>query len=319
MAAEALYREDCIKVAPNQKQITSIFSTMKFHPLAKCLPMLPGHELEELAQDIRKNGLHFPITTFEKMILDGRNRWAACKRAHIKPKFVEFEGDDPVAFVMSNNLSRRHLPAGKRAEYAIKIVAAGEVWASSGRPKKDTKQATLDEVAQVAGVSKSTVQRIKRASKKKAAPQAEPPKTRSNDHVFDALGFPIPALALPYWYRIDEVKSILREIAKLRSIVDQLYQQKDPMYSEVNLGYVHVELGNIATTFKGAIPYVVCTLCQGEKDVEDCQLCRGRGLISQFRYENALPVEDREKRTQQIEQLQQATLERRTDNEPELK
>ena len=260
--------------------------------------MLPGHELEELAQDIRKNGLLFPITIFEKMILDGRNRWAACKRAHVKPAFVEFSGEDPVAFVLSNNLARRHLPAGKRAEYAVKIMAVGEVWASKGRQKINaSNEAFIKEkdVARVTGVSRSTIQR----AKKKLAHKQGSDKNASNEQVFDSLGYPIPELALPYWYRIDEVKSILREIAKLRSIVDQLYQQKDPLYSEVDLGYVHVELGNIATTFKGAIPYAVCTLCQGEKDVEDCQLCRGRGLISQFRWEHALPPADRDKRQAQ--------------------
>lgn len=268
---------------------------MKFHPLAKCLPMLPGHELHELAQDIRKNGLLFPITTFEKMILDGRNRWAACKEAHIKPTFVEFTGEDPVGFVMSNNLARRHLPAGKRAEYATKIVAVGEVWASGGRPKKEAKKPTLNEVAKAAGVSKSTVQRAKR----KQQSAEKPEKTWSLDHVLDSLGYPIPPLALPYWRREGEVKSLLREVAKLRTVISELHEMKDPMYSEVNLSYIHVELGNIHSQLKTALPFTVCTVCEGQKP-DTCDLCHGRGLISEYRWDHALPIEDREKRKAKI-------------------
>lgn len=278
---------------------------MKFHPLAECLPMLPGHELSELANDIRKNGLRIPVTVFEEKILDGRNRYAACKQAKIKVRYEPYEGDDPVGFILSHNINRRHIPPGKRATYALRIFAAGEVWASAGRPKKDSKTATVDAVAAAAGVSKATVKRVKRAQKKDAAPQQEPKIKGSNDPFFDALGFPIPELALPYWNRANEVKEVLKEISKLKSWADHLHSRKDPMYCEVNLGFIRAELGNIHQNIKGALPYVVCTLCDG-LNPDDCVLCHGRGVISEFRWEHALPNEDREKRQRQIEQLSQS-------------
>jgi hypothetical protein len=100
MAFKALYREDCLKVVPNQKQIASISPMTKFHPIAECLPMLPGQELDQLVEDVRKYGLRVPITVFENKILDGRNRYVACKKAKVKPRFEPYEGDDPVSFVM---------------------------------------------------------------------------------------------------------------------------------------------------------------------------------------------------------------------------
>jgi ParB-like chromosome segregation protein Spo0J len=54
---------------------------LEFHPLADIFPALLGHALGELAADIRDNGLQQPIVTVEGKILDGHNRYQACKIA----------------------------------------------------------------------------------------------------------------------------------------------------------------------------------------------------------------------------------------------
>jgi hypothetical protein len=92
------------------------------HPLAEIFPLLDGDDLTALADDIRKNGLRQAIVTCEGMILDGRNRLAACKIAGIEPRFKEFTGDDPLGYVISLNLTRRHLDASQRATVAAKIA-----------------------------------------------------------------------------------------------------------------------------------------------------------------------------------------------------
>ena len=75
------------------------------HPYADVLPLLEGEAFDSLAADFRANGLLEPITIHEGLILDGRNRLNACKAAGVKPHFLEFEGDDPRAFVLSLNLT----------------------------------------------------------------------------------------------------------------------------------------------------------------------------------------------------------------------
>jgi hypothetical protein len=95
---------------------------MKSHPLADIFPRLDGDDLTALADDIRKNGLRQAIVTCEGMVLDGRNRLAACKIAGVEPRFKEFTGDDPLGYVISLNLTRRHMDASQRAMVAAKIA-----------------------------------------------------------------------------------------------------------------------------------------------------------------------------------------------------
>lgn len=92
------------------------------HPLAELFPMLPDSEIAELADDIVTFGQRVPITIHEGMVLDGRNRLAACLFAKVDPIFEPFTGEDPLGFVLSHNLHRRHLTDSQRAMVAARIV-----------------------------------------------------------------------------------------------------------------------------------------------------------------------------------------------------
>jgi len=109
---------------------------MKFHPFANVFPLMSEGELKELAADIEAHGQLEPIYTYEDQILDGRNRFKACRMAKRKPWFEPWEGGaaageagaqgpggDPVAFVVSMNLRRRHLDESQRAIVAGKLAA----------------------------------------------------------------------------------------------------------------------------------------------------------------------------------------------------
>jgi hypothetical protein len=92
------------------------------HPAAMEFDLLQGEELAELVADIKANGLIHPITLDkEGVLLDGRNRLRACALAGVKPQFETYKGDDPVGFVISANIHRRHLTKEQKAE---KIAAA---------------------------------------------------------------------------------------------------------------------------------------------------------------------------------------------------
>lgn len=86
---------------------------MQFHEIANVWPFLDEDKLQELADDIRANGLINPIWTYEGKILDGRNRYKACLLASVEPRFNEYKGDEPTAFAVSMNDKRRHMNKGQ--------------------------------------------------------------------------------------------------------------------------------------------------------------------------------------------------------------
>jgi hypothetical protein len=96
------------------------------HPWAECFPMIPDSELQKLADDIKANGLRQNIVVYEGQILDGRNRYAACQIAGIPIENVtiEYEGFDPVGYVVSAKLIRRQLEVGARAMITAELATA---------------------------------------------------------------------------------------------------------------------------------------------------------------------------------------------------
>lgn len=98
------------------------------HPYADAWPMFGTDDLADLAEDIAANGLLDPIVVDgDGLILDGRNRYAACEKAGVDPTFTVFDGDDPLGYVLSVNGQRRHQSKGSRAaSWALTMLEAEE-------------------------------------------------------------------------------------------------------------------------------------------------------------------------------------------------
>lgn len=93
---------------------------MEFHDAANIFP-LDEENIGDLAKDIRVHGLRCPIELLDGKIIDGRRRYKACERAGIKPTMKTISTDDPIAYVVSLNLHRRHLTASQRAMVGLKV------------------------------------------------------------------------------------------------------------------------------------------------------------------------------------------------------
>jgi hypothetical protein len=96
---------------------------MPFHEVAGLFPLLEGEEFEALKADIAAHGLREPVWTWRGKILDGRNRYRACRELGVEPALREWDGQGSlVAFVLSLNLHRRHLGSCQRAAVAADVL-----------------------------------------------------------------------------------------------------------------------------------------------------------------------------------------------------
>jgi hypothetical protein len=141
-----------------------VVSMLKQHPLSAAFPAMSSDDFAALVEDIKANGQREPVMVHEGMVLDGWHRYQACSQLGIKPQQFTFPADkDPVAFVLSHNLHRRHLTPSQRA---AAVVACSE-WAPAHRPKKGgtSSPLTTEKLAQVAHVSDKTIKDAKAAHK----------------------------------------------------------------------------------------------------------------------------------------------------------
>lgn len=95
-------------------------ATYYFHEIADIFPMMTGEDFDRLKADILEHGLIEPIVLHEGRILDGRNRYVACKEFGTPIKTKQWNGKgSPVDYVISMNLHRRHLTPTQRAAIAL--------------------------------------------------------------------------------------------------------------------------------------------------------------------------------------------------------
>lgn len=165
------------------------------HPLSAAFPSMSAIDHDALTDDIEANGQRDPITIYAGQVLDGWHRYKSCLMLEIEPVTVELSADvDPVKFVISRNMHRRHLTGSQRA---AAVVACSE-WAESGTNQKNARGelgspvTTVPEMAQKADVSERTIQHAKSAhtaglgdkvrngelTAKAAAEIAKPPKAK---------------------------------------------------------------------------------------------------------------------------------------------
>jgi hypothetical protein len=130
------------------------------HPLADIFPLMEGPEFDALVEDIKLNWLREPITLHEDKILDGRNRYRAIVKANLRYKlkeenFRQFDPKtqgDPMAFVISANLHRRHLTESQRG-----YIAATVVTTKVGFNQYNKSGVTAAQAAKLLGVSEALV------------------------------------------------------------------------------------------------------------------------------------------------------------------
>ncbi len=132
---------------------------MQAHPYANLFPMMSESELQTLIDDMKANGYDTssPIVTYQGMILDGRNRYRASAEASVVPSTIEYNGDDPLAFVIRHNLNRRHLDETQRAGVANKLSNMKQGERTDVKPSANLQKVSIPQAAELLNVSPRTV------------------------------------------------------------------------------------------------------------------------------------------------------------------
>ena len=96
---------------------------LKINPICDMVPKMSAEAFDALKSDIEKNGQIDPIWVKAGEIIDGRHRYRACRELGRECRTKEFEGDDVETFVISVNVSRRHLSSNQQAWFIKRLLA----------------------------------------------------------------------------------------------------------------------------------------------------------------------------------------------------
>ena len=120
-------------------------------------------------------------------------------------------------------------------------------------------------------------------------PQLPPPPSQ----ILDGTGWPIPTQLIPLWQRANEVQEMLTVLSRVKGALRTAQENKDKLFAEVNFSSALSQLDQAWTDIKTAKPLAVCPSCQGQL-ADKCTLCKGRGLISEHRWNTCVTREDKE-------------------------
>lgn len=147
------------------------------HSLNKFPEMSKDH-FNNLKNDIIVNGYDktFPVYLYEDKIIDGWNRYKACKELNIEPNFKEFKGDkkEAVVFILRTN-NRRDLTPYQRSIIALEYAPYFEEKAKEkqkeggGAVRQKSDKAVIDtkkELSKIGNVSHDTIARVKKIQEK---------------------------------------------------------------------------------------------------------------------------------------------------------
>ena len=140
---------------------------------------MQGEAYRELLKDIREHGQREPILLDpDGRILDGRNRYRACRELGIEPqtRMWEGNGDSPLSVILSLNLHRRHLTSSQKAAIAIEILPMLEAEAKERQRKsggavpqkiaEPEKGEAREKAAQLVGTNREYVAAAKKIQEK---------------------------------------------------------------------------------------------------------------------------------------------------------
>ena len=110
--------------------------------------------------------------------------------------------------------------------------------------------------------------------------------------MLDGTGWPIPTQLIPLWQRAGEAQELLTILSRVKGTLRKAQKEGDKLFAEVSFSSALSQLDQAWADVKTAKPFAVCPACQGQVP-DRCTLCRGRGLISEHRWNTCVTREDK--------------------------
>lgn len=269
-------------------------------------------------------------TTKQYLVADGWHRIEAAKlnkQRGITAEVQDGEYEDALLAALVSNT--RHGLRRTVADKAAAIRSALKQWPGKsntqiakccmvndhmiGDVRKEMEKEKVIPVTTTRVASDGSVRSAKRVSKVTETPEeltesADLPRkmrgstTDNTLEIKDTMGYAIPEKVICNWVRAEEVKQMLKQLKDIRLYLRDADKDCDVVYGEVNIGGAMADLEKVESALGMAVPYAVCTSCQGHPETQpkgQCRMCKGKGLISQFLWK-LVPEEIRELRKKQI-------------------
>jgi hypothetical protein len=223
---------------------------IEFHPMANVFPMMSEDELEELAFDIQQHGLRESVVLYKDKILDGRNRYKACLMVNVDCNFVLYSGGDPLAFVVSCNLRRRHLSESQRGTVAANIANLERGGVGGSKIKSDRPIGlSLSDGTEIEAEKQPLVSQSQAAEMLNVSPRTLRRATHVRDHGIPELyqaveqgEVPVGAASEIAKLPEDEQKQVVSEGKQaIRAKVKEIREQKKPKTQEIKITSVPTE------------------------------------------------------------------------------
>jgi ribosomal protein S7 len=183
----------------------------------------------------------------------------------------------PIGDKITNESQARELakvPEGKREKVIKQIVKDGDLV---------TAETIKEKAAEIVG---STNGQVATPAMVNVSRNVQP-KDEIREEPRDEVGYKIPAKLMELWKRKAEVQTLMADIQQLKREISQIEKDGDSLYAPVNFTTVQHDLHNAWKGIQQAIPYAVCTVCNGRVE-KSCSFCKGRGIISKFAWDSCV-------------------------------
>lgn len=275
---------------------------MEYHEYCLLFPEMSDDDFKHLEDDLQRNGLREKIVTLDGKILDGRNRYRACVELGITPIFAPFNGKDALSYVISKNLSRRHLTASQRAAIAAEMTALGTPKAQENQ-KSALKKGDKSPVAVITptGIDAAKQMHVHRDSVTRAAAikKADPKKFEEVKSGKKTLNKAVHEINAPKAAPEDEPElneddaklakafaahKPVRDLrAQLQSVQEQFVSIPEEIRAFCSQQSIESHIESAKYELLASAPHAVCPYCDGD----GCKTCFSSGIVTKTIFDNA--------------------------------